>query len=370
VAVYNSSVFHNFGQRPFTYTPPTGYSALSSANLPTPTITDGKEHFQSTLYTGNGTTQFISGFEFNPDLVWIKARSNAYGHIVFDSVRGIGNYLSTSATGGDNYAGTLGWTSSGTDGTTTGFTVEQGTNASINGSGSTFVAWNWNAGGSTVTNTDGSLTSQVRANTDAGFSIVTFTGTTTNQSVGHGLGVAPTVFIVKSRANAYNWWYYTTQIDGSMDYLVLNGKNAVANGTQSLPTSSVFYQNQVDSSVAYCFAEVDGFSKFGSYTGNGNATYGPFIYTGFRPAFVMIKRTDGGSDNWVMHDSKRDSYNVVDLLLMPNQIAAESSSSNYYHDFLSNGVKIRTTLSAYNASGGTYIYMAFAENPFKTARAR
>ena len=348
----------NFGQLGFAYTPPTGFQALNSSNLPAPVIADGKEHFQPVLYTGNGTTQAIGGLEFQPDMVWIKNRDAAYNHWLQDAVRGAQKQLNSNTNSAEtSYGNVL------ASFETNGFTVNS--SVGVNASGQSHVAWNWNAGGSTVTNTDGTLTSQVRANPDAGFSIVTFTGTTSNQSVGHGLGVAPTVFIVKSRASAYNWWYYTTQIDGSMDYLVLNGTNAAATGTQSLPTSSVFYQNQVDSSVAYCFAEVEGFSKFGSYTGNGSAD-GPFVYTGFRPAFVMVKRTDAAS-SWIINDSRRNAYNVVNKSLFADDSLAEDTPDVL--DFLSNGFKLKATVRN-NVSGGTYIFMAFAENPFKTARAR
>jgi hypothetical protein len=368
VAVYNSSVFHNFGQRPFTYTPPTGYSALSSANLPAPAITDGKEHFKTLLYTGNGATQAVQGLEFQPDFVWIKNRSAALHHVLSDAVRGANNAL-FSSTNIAEFNSTLNVTAFNSNG----FTVGNGTNT--NGTGNAIVAWNWNAGGSTVTNNDGARTAQVRANPDAGFSIVTYNpGLSSGQSttVGHGLNQAPEFIITKSRSGVFNWWVFTTIIDGSVDYFSLNTGNPKINDSYSLAlTDTTFTQHYVytgnsTSHVAYCFHSVDGFSKFGTYTGNGSAN-GPFVYTGFRPAFVMIKRFDIGT-NWNIIDTTRGAYNIVTPYIDANTSAAEGSYPGW--DIVSNGFKLRNTGSSLNASSGGYLYMAFAENPFKTARAR
>jgi hypothetical protein len=190
---------------------------------------------------------------------------------------------------------------------------------------------------------------------------VTFTGTTSNQSVGHGLGVTPTVFIVKSRSTG-NWWYYTTQIDGSLDYLALNTTDGAGNASQSLPTSTVFFQNQTDASVAYCWAEVAGFSKFGTYVGNASTTDGAFIYCGFRPRFVMIKDSTNAATQWHMMDSARNAFNPVDARLMANLANAENAQSMV--DFTSTGFKIRDPNGVINTSAANLIFMAFAEKPF------
>ena len=357
----------NFGQRPFAYTPPTGFQALNSANLPTPPITDGKEHFQPVLYTGNGISQTVRGLEFAPDMVWIKARSAAYDHQLHDTVRGTGSTLFPNLTQAQGAYNTL------TAFLSNGFTVDGSTYLGTNGNGTTFAAWNWNAGGSTVTNTDGTITSQVRANTDAGISIVGWTGGGVAGTAGHGLNKAPAIYIYKNRSISSNWAVAYTIVDGSLDFMYLNLSNAAGNAVQAIPTSSVIDLNagagDVNSGqnyIAYCFAEVDGFSKFGSYTGNGS-TDGTFVYTGFRPAFVMVKGSSGGG-SWDIHDAKRDPYNPSDTFIQANTLAAEYNVANI--DILSNGFKLRTTDPDHNSSGATYIYMAFAENPFKTARAR
>jgi hypothetical protein len=373
-----SWVVANFGQRPFAYTPPAGFVALNSANLPAPVIADGKEHFQPVLYTGNGTSQTVRGLEFGPDFVWIKNRSAGDNHKLLDAVRGATKELESNTTDAEvtNSDGLTAFNSNG-------FTV--GADLEYNTSGENFVAWNWNAGGSTVTNTDGSITSQVRANTDAGISIVSYVGNgTDNATVGHGLGVAPGLIISKNRDTTSNWttWHGTFAAN---DYIALNLTSAknyagaltnVFGGTDGSAPSSTVVKFGTDLGVngsgqdivLYCFAEVDGFSKFGSYTGNGSAD-GPFVYTGFRPAFVMFKRTDAASQ-WGIFDSKRNVSNVAVNLLYPNNTSAETTNAGRDMDILSNGFKLRGIANDSNASGGTIIYMAFAENPFKTARAR
>jgi hypothetical protein len=369
--VYGTALLStNFGQSAFTYTPPAGFVALNSANLPAPTITDGKENFGTVLYTGNGGTQSVQGLEFQPDFVWIKNRNAVLHHVLSDAVRGANNALFSSTTLAE-FNSTLNVTAF----NSTGFTV--GTGSNTNGTGNAIVAWNWNAGGSTVTNTDGTITSQVRANTTAGFSIVSYTGNgSAGATVGHGLSSAPEMVVVKGRNTALDWAIWHSAI-GTTSYLVLNKTNAVSSPDPSvfngLFSSSVFsignwsgINGNTNTFIAYCFAGVDGFSKFGTYTGNGS-TDGPFVYTGFRPAFVMVKRTDS-TGSWVMRDGKRDPYNVVEEALFAD--LSNSTTFAWYNDFLSNGFKIRTAEAWENASGGTYIYMAFAENPFKTARAR
>ena len=359
------TVVYNFGQRPFAYTPPTGFVALSSSNLPTPTIADGSDHFEPVLYTGNGATLDVA-VSHDPDFVWVKERDTTEWHQLYDALRGTGALFSNDS----SVESAIGGISLGTGNFTASDT------ARTNQAGEAYVAWSWNAGGSTVTNNDGTRTAQVRANTDAGFSIVSYNpALTSGQSctVGHGLSQAPEIIISKSRSHVYNWWTYTTIIDGSVDYLALNLTNAAVNDAHSLAiTNSTFTQDQAytgssSSHISYCFHSVDGFSKFGTYTGNGS-TDGPFVYTGFRPAFVMFKRTDA-TGNWAMLDSYRNAYNIVDERLFADLSDAASTLFGVC-DFTSNGFKFRTNAGSTNASGGTYIYMAFAENPFKTARAR
>jgi hypothetical protein len=310
----------------------------------------------------------VRGLEFQPDFVWIKNRSGVNNHILSDAVRGAGVGLASDATAAE-FSIPTDFQAFLSNGFTVGFSGFNFTN----GSGINYVAWNWNAGGSTATNTDGTITSQVRANTTAGFSIITYTGTGANNSFGHGLTTKPDLFIVKARTATADWWTFTDVITGSTSYLKLNTTNAAFSGTETWDDSviNVVAAAAINLSgvnyVSYAFHSVDGFSKFGSYTGNGS-TDGPFVYTGFRPAFVMMKRTDSTS-SWSMFDDKRNSYNEVNELLNADVADAEYVNVGGV-DFLSNGFKQRNTNSNRNASGGTYIYMAFAENPFKTARAR
>ena len=362
----------NFGQRPFAYTPPTGFQALNSSNLPAPTITDGKAHFQPVLYTGNGTSQTVRGLEFQPDFVWLKDRSTARSHVLSDAVRGANAQLYSDQTLAETTQ-----TTQITSFLPNGFSVGSGSNS--NNNGDNFVAWNWNAGGSTVTNTDGSITSQVRANTTAGFSIVSYTGNgSAGATVGHGLSQVPDMIIVKNRDTVVGWGGYHISLGATKGIFLDQSGAAFASSdywNNTEPTSSVVTlgthsrQNaNTDNYIAYCFAGVDGFSKFGSYTGNGSAD-GPFVYTGFRPAFVMVKRTDS-TGGWIMLDNKRDIDNPEEHYLIANLSNAETTDINLKLDALSNGFKLRANSSATNASGGTHIYMAFAENPFKTSRAR
>lgn len=320
-------------------------------------INKGSNYFNTKLYTGNGSTQSITGVGFQPDWTWIKCRSAANGHTLWDSVRGVTNWLDSAFTYPEQ-TNANGLTSFDSDG----FSV--GTLGDVNASSASQVSWNWKAGGTAVSNTDGTITSTVSANTTSGFSIVTYTRTTSgSDTIGHGLGVKPQVVLYKSRSTGS--WYFTTDIiDGSYDFLTLNTTDAISNITgASAPTSTVFSNTLFGASenfVAYCFANVKGYSKIGKYTGNGS-TDGPFVYTGFKPAFVMHKRTDGATD-WFMFDNKRLGYNSENYRLIANSTLAEADPGEY--DILSNGFKIRFTSGNVNASGGTYIYMAFAENPF------
>ena len=339
-------------------------------------IPDGRVAMAATTYTGTGATQTINnsanGVSFQPDLVWVKGRSGATDHAWYDAVRGVQKQLESNTATAETTE-TTGLTAFGS----TGFTV--GALAQMNTSAATYVGWQWNAGGSTVTNTSGSISAQVRANTTAGFSVVTYTGTQVAATVGHGLGVAPRMIIVKARSNGtFNWttWHGTFTANG---YIYLDGTNAVGsssgpwNGT--LPTSSVFSlgadlgtNKSGDTYVAYVFAPVAGYSAFGSYTGNGSAD-GPFVYLGFRPRFVMVKRSDAAGYNWEIFDSGRSTYNLDVQRIFANDSSAELTGEAF--DMLSNGFKCRLAgNSDSNASGGTYIYMAFAENPFKYSLAR
>lgn len=359
----------NAGQRPFAYTPPSGYKSLCTYNLPTPTIQNGANYMAATLYTGNGATQTIvnanNSVSFQPDFVWCKSRSNAYSHKLFDSVRGVYKQLNSNGTAAESTDVNL-LTSFGSNG------FSLGNDAGINGSGATFVGWQWKAGGTAVTNTAGSITSSVSANAAAGFSVVTFTkgGTSTAKTVGHGLGVAPSMIIEKVRNAVDNWPVYHISI-GATNYLELNTTIASSSGNpwgNTTPTSSVFsvQDNGTGNWVAYCFAAIPGYSAFGSYTGNGSAD-GPFVYCGFRPRFVLFKRSDS-TGTWFMFDTSRGAYNIMGPELYANLSDAESTASRL--DFLSNGFKMRAANAGDNASGGTYIYAAFCEVPMNFALAR
>jgi hypothetical protein len=328
------------------------------------TINKSTDYFNTKLYTGNGGTQAVTGVGFQPDWVWLKSRSDAYSHQLFDAVRGTTKLLTSEATDAEQTIS--GVTAFGTDG----FTV--GSDAGSNGNTKTYVSWNWKAGtGQGSANTDGSInTTYTSVNTTAGFSISKYTGTGSNATVGHGLGVAPNMVLVKSLSGGGDWTSYHSVL-GNTKYMRLNSTNAV--GTQSSywndtsPTSTVFSLGSAGDTntnngthVAYCFAEKTGYSKFGSYTGNGNAD-GAFVYTGFKPAFVMIKETTDSGTDWRMMDNKRSTFNLVDDRLFPNLSNAENTGDGY--DFLSNGFKMRSSGGDFNGSGNNYIYMCFAESP-------
>lgn len=360
----------NFGQQPFVYTPPSGYVALNTYNLPTPTIVQGNQYMDANIWPANNGTMAVNN---NIDttngggLIWFKCRDNTVSHFLINSVSGYTKDLASNSTAAE-VTYDFGFTP-----TTGGYYFNSGS-SSVNQVGYNYVAWQWKAGGSAVSNTSGSITSSVSANTTAGFSIVTYTGTSANATVGHGLGAVPAMIIIKSRGTVDGWFVYNKEI-GNTKYLRLNTTDAAAtfNLWQSTtPTSSVFYiatDPTVNLSsnpyVAYCFAPVAGFSAFGSYTGNGSAT-GPFIYTGFKPKFLMIKRTDAISD-WSMLDSSRNTYNSLGQVLN----ADTTGIGNTYTalNFLSNGFNLIWSDTSMNASGGTYIYMAFASNPFRNSNA-
>jgi hypothetical protein len=366
----------NFGQQAFIYTPPTGFKALNTYNLPDSTIVAGNKVMDATTYTGTSAAQNITNAGgFKPDLVWTKSRSDITYNGLTDSVRGVSKALFSNAADAESSSANNYVTAFNSNG----FGVNQG---SVSGyTGYTYVGWQWQAGqGTTSSNTSGSITSTVSVNATAGFSVVTYTGTGANATVGHGLGVAPKMLFVKSRTGVYNWRVWQTALAGT-DFLYLNATDATTTNAamwnSTTPTSSVFslgtnagVNNSGDTFVAYCWSEIAGFSKFGSYTGNGSAD-GPFIYLGFRPKWLMIKRTDSAtSANWPIIDTSRDTYNVSNKRLFANYDYAEDQGIPNFADLLSNGFKLRDSNASENASGGTYIYMAFAENPFKNALAR
>ena len=357
----------NFGQRPFAHTPPTGYKTLSTNNLPEPTIKDGSQYFNTVLYTGNNTTHPITGVGFAPDFVWIKPRNFADHHRLNDKIRGVNKTLSSNLTAAEYGPSNAYLDSFDSDG----FTIS-GSNVGWNNSSYTYVAWNWLAGGTGSSNTDGSITSTVSANPTAGFSIVTYSGQTTNFTWGHGLGVPPSMVIIKRRNTAAGWSVYHKSL-GATKRLQLDqtgGEETMSYFQNAEPTDTVFSVTtnggvgaDGDTYVAYCFAEVEGYSKFGSYTGNGSSD-GPFIATSFAVAWVMVKRSDGGAEPWVIMDNERPGYNPSSKGLYANAADAENDASGRYKDLLSNGFKVRGTSGEQNSSGATYIYMAFAEHPF------
>ena len=325
-------------------------------------------HFNTKLYTGNGSSgNAITGVGFQPDWVWIKNRNDSASHNLYDAVRGTSaGKLKSNATAAESY-NAQDLSVFGTDG----FTV--GSNNEVNGSSDNMVSWNWKAANSAgSSNSDGSITSTVSANTTAGFSIVSYTGTNANATVGHGLGVAPKVIILKNRDTTNNWCVAHSSI-GFSKHLALNTTDAAASSSvrfqDTNPTSTVYSVGAAGETngsgndiIAYCFAEKAGYSKFNSYTGNGN-TDGVFVYTGFKPAWIMGKKSAGATNNWYIFDAVRDPFNLTQRKLRPDTNAAEDNNSSKAIDILSNGFKIRNSDSEFNNNGSTYIYMAFAENP-------
>jgi hypothetical protein len=370
----SASAVANFGQRPFAfaYTAPSGFKALCTQNLPTPTVVKPSTVFDTKTWSGNGGTQTISGLGFSPDLVWIKCRSAAYGHLLADTVRGIDKSLYSNATSAEDAFKQFGYVSTSS---TADFTVVAGSSDAtvVNGSSQTYVGWTWDAGSSTVTNTSGSISSQVRANASAGFSVVTYTGTGTTGTVGHGLGVVPSMMIVKRRDAVANWYVYHSAI-GNTGALGLNLTNATITSANfwnnTSPTSTVLTVSAGSAEmntnggtyVVYAFAPVSGYSSFGSITSNGTSD-NAFAYLGFRPRFLLYKNASA-TGNWGMYDSSRDPENVCDNLLLASSSSAEFTSVEF--DFLSNGIKLRYPYT----NGNQIVFAAFAESPFNYARAR
>ena len=345
--------------------------------MPYSNIDKPSKYFEPVLYTGNNANnRTINTTEnFQADLFWIKARSTGASHILNDILRSSG-YLLSNATSAEGAYSSLSWTN--TAPASTGFTIDYGSNGSINGTGTTFVSWCWKANGTGVSNTSGTISSTVSANTTSGFSIVSYTGTGSVATVGHGLGVTPACFITKCRSNSGTSWGMYHQSVGNTAFMELNGtagkQTNIAYFNNTSPTSSVFTigTDTINNGsgytfIAYCFAEVKGFSKFGSYTGNGNAD-GTFVYTGFKPAFVLLKSSSNSGWHWRLSDNKRDNFNSANNKnLFPSTSDAEVTSEKDV-DFLSNGFKLRTNDNGVNTSGWTIIYMAFAENPFVSSK--
>ena len=393
---YGSYTSVNFGQNPtfsgnttagtytdsngkglFKYQPPSGFLALCEDNLPTPAISDPGEHFKTVLYAGDGSNgRSISGVGFQPDFIWFKGRNAAVAHVLNDTVRGVTEHLNSDSTGAASIPSYPYLNSVNNDG----FSLLGGSSSGGNIDGRDMVAWCWKAGeGNTVTNTDGSITSQVSVNQDAGFSIASWTGNgISGATLGHGIGKIPKFIIVQTRQGTNN--------RDKPVYHVSTGTNyaTVLNSTSAGYTSSAFWNNTAPSStvvtlgndqntnqntstyIAYCWAEVEGFSKFGSYVGN-ESTDGPFIYCGFKPAFVLVKSSTSVS-NWLIMDNARNSTNPVDLDLYANLTNIETQYARF--DYVSNGFKVRNTSGEMNTSGETYIFAAFAESPFSTANAK
>ena len=363
----------NFGQKSFIYTPPTGYKKLNSNNIPvdaTPSIIRPQKHFDTLTYTGNGSSSHrITGLEFQPDLVWIKGRSAGTNHIIQDVVRG--NFIlypdsnqQEGATGG-------GWVKSFNS---DGFTTD--VNGPINTNSATYVAWCWKAGGAASSNSDGTITSSLSTNQEAGCSIITWTGTGSAGTIGHGLGKAPKLIIVKLRSGSQDWFVNNGMIfnDYGKYYKLNSSGSSNASDTNvfpnTAPTSTVFSvgtDGAVNASgstyVAYVWSEIPGYSKFGFYTGNGNAN-GTFVHTGFSPRFIIYRKKS--DENWHMFDTKRQPKNPNATVIDPNRGAAETTDTNTQIDILSNGFKLRSSHGTSNASGTDYFYWAWAEQPGTT----
>jgi hypothetical protein len=356
-----SALIVNFGQRPFTYTPPAGFLSLNTFNLPDAAIVKGNTVMDATTYTGTLLSNAITNAAaFKPDLVWVKSRSAATDNKLTDSVRGVTKGLISNTTAAET-TDTQGLTAFNTNG----FTV--GTNTDYNNLAATYVAWQWQAGqGSSSSNTNGTITSTVSVNASAGFSVVTYTGNGSGgQSVGHGLGVTTSVVLIKNRSGAADWIFYS-KLTGSSTYLFLNS-TAAASADTVTQTSTVFTIGTASTVngngatyVAYCWTPIAGFSAFGSVSTNGAAD-NAFVYTGFLPRFVLLKRTDSTS-NWYIWDTARNTFNVFGNELYPNLSNAEASATDL--DILSNGFKLRSA-----SFSGTWIYAAFATNPFKQSLA-
>jgi len=366
----------NFGQQGFKYTPPTGYSALNTYNLPTPSILIGAAHMAATTYTGTGASltvaNTVNSTSFQPDLVWVKGRTAITGatdHAWYDSVRGVQKQLESNTTTAETTE-TTGLTAFGS----TGFTV--GALAQMNTITTAYIGWQWKGSGTTVSNTSGTITSTVCVNPTAGFSVLTYTGVGATRTIGHSLGVAPAMVITKNKSSATSWRIYHAFSNATPQNYVLYFDTSAATAetafmNNTAPTSAVFTAGTnicaAADYVSYCFAPIAGYSAFGSYTGNGS-TDGPFVFTGFRPRCVLFK-SSSSVNNWQIYDTSRNTSNATTNWIYPDVANAEATSGVDI-DILSNGFKPRSTNAINNGSGVTYIYAAFAESPFKNSLAR
>jgi hypothetical protein len=367
----------NFGQRPFVYTPPTGFKKLQTQNLPAAKIANGRDQFAAVTYSGTGSAQSITGLNFKPDLVWIKARDISFSNHLFDSVRGATNRLySDLPDAASDHAQTL------TSFDTTGFSL--GSKNTVNNAGNIFVAWCWKAGGTatniavnSITASTPSIASSVSANTNAGFSIVSYTGNASDDAtIGHGLNSAPELVIYKNRDQSEDWYVYHKDLTQSGDFLQFLKLNSSAKqttaggGIDEHPTASLLKVNNnsmingSDDMIAYCWHSVPGYSAFGSYVGKDTAF--PFIFTNFRPALVLIKCSSVGNSltHWILNDTTRAPHNPSSITLEADTTGAESAVTANVLDFLSNGFKLRSGGDGYNQTGATYVWAAWAENPF------
>jgi len=354
----------------FKYSPPTGYLAMCTSNLPTPTITKPTDHFNTVIYTGDGTDgRTISGVGFQPDLLWMKNRGTTNWHSVNDAIRGVTKYIWTNDDDAEDTSSDAlqAFTSDG-------FTVDDYADfGNFNANTNTYVAWNWKANGAGSSNTDGQETSTVSANTTSGFSIVKWTAASAGpRTVGHGLGVKPNIVIHKRLDADESWYVYTDVFDGSPDAVNLNSNGAKYDWNNGVvPTSDVFTHtdNSGSTNVAYCFASVDGYSKVGgTYVGNNNVN-GPFVYCGFRPAWILFKDVNA-SESWNLFDNKRNPYNTGLNFMWADLNSGDYVSGTNGVDLLSNGFKLRANNGVLNGSTNTWIFVAFAESPFKYANAR
>jgi hypothetical protein len=370
-----TDVTGNFGASAFATAAPTGFKALNTSNLPATTIKDGSAYFHTQLYTGNGSsglaiTNDANAGDFKPDLFWVSPRSRSDNRVIIDSVRGQTKRLKTNATAAEDTDSPAQITFE-----TDGFDLDT-TDANFNGSSETYVAWQWKTqGGAGSSNEDGSInTVSTSVNTTAGHSIIRWTGTAANGTIGHGLGVQPKFWFLKNAATTNSWLVGTTLIPNT-SYLSFNSDAEATSDAfiwnSTYPTSSVINlgsnvgangSSGTGNMICYAFAEVAGYSSFGKYVGNGSSTDGPFIYTGFRPAYIATKNITNSGDQWPVADSKRSPFNVCNATLLFSLAHAETTG--YQVDLLSNGFKARTTDHAVNESGATYVYWAFAENPF------
>ena len=375
----NSAVEWNFGQRPYNYTQPDGFQTMSTRNIqptyfdatnqPAKTFLNPKKHFDVLTWTGNGSNgNAITGLEFQPDFIWGKCRSNGHDHQLIDSIRGTTKYLSSNRTDEATASDRI------TSINSNGFTL--GSDARLNENSQTNVAWCWKAGGAAVSNSDGSITSSVSANQEAGFSVVSWTGSGADASIGHGLGKKPKVLFVKNRSAGDNWkvWFKGVTTDDSYSFQLdtsganYSGSDKWYNSPNGNDTTTTTFGVSGDGAtnrsgelfVSYCWADIPGFSKYGVYTGNGNSN-GIFVHTGFSPIFIIYKKV--AAENWHMLDIKRQSNNPNPTVIDPNRSAAETTDTNTQIDILSNGFKLRSSHGTSNASGSDYLYMAWADQP-------